>query len=104
MFSQISLISPVKKGDLDPKLVERDKALVYNDEIENEINIFTRQYDEDVFIERNYKKIFVLAHPFENMHLFIKSDLINNAKIEITNAYMKMYVFLTYMSNYILKR
>lgn len=105
MFSQISLISPVKKADLDPKLVERDKPIVYNDEIENEINIFTRQYDEDEFIEKNYKKIFVLAHPFENMHLYIKSDLINSDnKIEITNAYMKMYVFLTYMSNYILKR
>ena len=84
------------------ELKDTDKPLVYDDKIEEELLVFSKMYDKYPLIKDNYSTIFKLSHPFELLSTVVESELVSK-NVKITNAYMKMYEFLSYMSQYILK-
>lgn len=74
----------------------------------HDVNIYKKHlllsimYNKDKFFRDFYKRIFVLAHPFETISSYIRSELCaSDQNIKITNAFMKMYEFLEMIDEHI---
>ena len=104
MFRFNTLINHIDLNKMNVSFSKKkDKALIYNKNIIDELNQLTSKYDKEPVLSKNYKKILYITHPFEILHIKFKTNIINNTIVEATNAYMKMYEFLEFMNDYILK-
>lgn len=107
MLRYTNALQHVNKADVKPDESTRDDGKEYhllNDDIYQKHMVFTKMYEEDKFIQENYRKLRIILHPFEIIQTTIIPRLIRSGeKIKITNAFMKMYEFLVYIYPYIEK-
>lgn len=107
MLRYTNALLPANKNDVKPDAATKDDGKEYhllNEDIYQKHMVFTRMYEEDKFIQDNYRKLRIILHPFEIIQTTITPRLIRSGeKIKITNAFMKMYEFLVYIYPYIEK-
>ncbi len=65
---------------------------VYNTQM-----LMSKIYDSNTDVKHNYKRLLVLSHPYDLISTTVTTSFVNNSELEITNAFMKMYEFLTYV-------
>ena len=72
----------------------------YNENLHDKYMIMTNLYKSDSELQKYYREIVKFSHPFEYIVSEVKTRFIpNNKMMKITNAYMKMFEFLRWITN-----
>lgn len=72
----------------------------YNLNLYEKYKIMTNLYKSDTELQKYYREIVKVSHPFEYITSAIYSRFLKNSQpVKITNAFMKMYEFLKWITN-----
>lgn len=77
-----------------------NNAHIYDKTLYDKYMLLSKMYDTDESLCKLSRKITIITHPFELIGTTVKSSFIPNCPdLKITNAYMKMWEFLKFITN-----
>ena len=91
-------IFDIIKATEDKPVVEPYRAQIYTYDIYNTIKMFSKWYEDNKISSEDWSDFVRNIHPFDKIKFEITSELLpkQSNKVFITNAFTKMYEFLTY--------
>lgn len=80
--------------------IEKTEPHIYDNTLYDKYMMMTYLYNTDSELQKNYREIVRLSHPFEFINVEVGcSFLPNNKKMKMTNAFMKMWEVLKWLTN-----
>lgn len=96
----ISLLLPQNPENGVKYSTTKNEPHIYNKNLYDNCMFFTYLIIGDQELQKKYREIVCLSHPFEYITTYITTSFIPNCKpLKATNAFMKMWEFLKWITN-----